>query len=41
MNDKGKICAIASDGAGFKLKCVVSDYLKGLGYEIIDCGTDS
>ena len=41
MSDISKICAIASDGAGFKLKCVVSDYLKGLGYEIIDCGTDS
>ena len=41
MSDISKICAIASDGAGFKLKCVVSDYLKELGYGIIDCGTDS
>ena len=41
MCDKSKIIAIASDGAGFRLKCVVDDYLKELGYEVIDCGTDS
>ncbi len=41
MADVSKICAIACDGAGFKLKCTVSEYLKGLGFEIIDCGTDS
>ncbi|MBR3640351.1 MAG: RpiB/LacA/LacB family sugar-phosphate isomerase, partial [Clostridia bacterium] len=41
MDDVSKICAIASDGAGFKLKCIVSDHLKELGFKIIDCGTDS
>ena len=41
MSDLSKIFAIASDGAGFKLKCVVIDHLIELGYDVIDCGTDS
>lgn len=41
MSDISKICAVASDGAGFKLKEVVKSYLTELGYEVIDCGTDS
>ncbi|MBQ6262911.1 MAG: ribose 5-phosphate isomerase B [Clostridia bacterium] len=41
MAEISKICAIASDGAGFKLKCLLFDYLKEIGYDVIDCGTDS
>ena len=41
MSDISKECAIASDGAGFKLKETVKSYLTELGYEVTDCGTDS
>ena len=41
MFDVSKKCAVASDGAGFKLKEDVISYLKGLGYAVIDCGTYS
>lgn len=33
--------AIASDHAGYRLKEVLKDYLRGEGYEIEDFGTDS
>ncbi|MGQ0679932.1 MAG: ribose 5-phosphate isomerase B [Actinomycetota bacterium] len=33
--------AIASDHAGFQLKCSLIAYLGGLGHQIQDCGTDS
>jgi len=33
--------AIATDHAGFKLKQEMLEYLKGLGHEIIDLGTNS
>ena len=35
------IIALASDGAGFDLKCAVKDYLEELNISCIDCGTDS
>ena len=33
--------AVASDHAGFKLKSLVSEHLKKLGHDVLDCGTDS
>jgi ribose 5-phosphate isomerase B len=33
--------AIGSDHGGFELKKVLVEYLQGLGYEVIDFGTDS
>ncbi|MFA6924214.1 MAG: ribose 5-phosphate isomerase B [Bacteroidales bacterium] len=36
-----KIIAIGSDHAGFKLKEYLKKYLKSIGYEVKDLGTDS
>jgi ribose 5-phosphate isomerase B len=36
-----KRIAIASDHAGYRLKEVIKDYLRGEGYELEDFGTDS
>ena len=33
--------AVASDHAGFRLKVLVSDYLRACGHEVIDFGTES
>lgn len=33
--------AIASDHAGYEYKCKLVDYLRGLGHEVKDFGTDS
>jgi len=33
--------AIASDHAGFQLKKIIIEYLKNLGYEVMDLGTNS
>jgi RpiB/LacA/LacB family sugar-phosphate isomerase len=32
---------IGSDHAGFELKMVVREYLRGLGFDVLDVGTDS
>lgn len=40
MSDK-KIIAIASDHAGFKYKTELSSYIKDLGWEVKDFGTDT
>jgi ribose 5-phosphate isomerase B len=37
----GKAVAIGADHGGFKLKESLKDYLRELGYEVIDCGTNS
>ncbi|MGO1117252.1 ribose 5-phosphate isomerase B [Rhodovibrionaceae bacterium A322] len=34
-----KTVAIASDHAGFELKCALAEELKSLGYEVLDLGT--
>jgi len=38
---KDEVIAIASDHAGFLLKNVLLEDLRGLGYEVLDLGTDS
>lgn len=35
------IVALGSDHAGFPLKAELIPWLQGLGYEVVDCGTDS
>ncbi len=40
MNTDRKI-AVASDGAGYQLKEAIRLFLTDLGFEVIDCGTDS
>lgn len=36
-----KIIVLASDHAGYPLKCALAEQFKAEGYEVIDCGTDS
>ncbi len=36
-----RVIAIASDGAGYQLKEDIKSYLTDLGFNVIDCGTDS
>ena len=40
MNTKRKI-AVASDGAGYRLKESIKAFLIETGFDVIDCGTDS
>ena len=40
MNTERKI-AVASDGAGYRLKESIKAYLTETGFDVIDCGTDS
>jgi|TARA_R110002072_G_scaffold49863_17_gene135032 ribose 5-phosphate isomerase B len=36
-----KTVALASDHAGYDLKCVLAEDLKAMGYEVLDLGTNS
>ena len=40
MNTERKI-AVASDGAGYRLKETIKSFLIETGFDVIDCGTDS
>jgi ribose 5-phosphate isomerase B len=37
----GRTVAIGADHGGFKLKEILKGYLRELGYEVVDCGTNS
>jgi len=41
MSDSSKIIAIASDHAGYELKCRVAEFLKSGGDKVLDLGTYS
>ncbi len=41
MKNNDRVIAVGSDGAGYRLKTAVKEYLSLLGYKTIDCGTDS
>ncbi len=41
MSDNNKIIALASDHAGYELKCRVAEFLKSGGNEVLDLGTNS
>ena len=36
-----QIVAVGADHGGYELKEMLKDYLRELGYEVVDCGTDS
>jgi ribose 5-phosphate isomerase B len=41
QNSTGKVIALGADHGGFALKTTLLEYLTELGYQTIDCGTDS
>jgi len=41
LNPLGQTVAIGADHGGFALKQTLGAYLRGLGYTVTDCGTDS